>query len=247
MVDSGVPARAGEHGRGVLVRAPGRTALCVEGMRVSFLSILVLVGVAPAVAAPPFLEVPLSDVLEVFVLDRDLVAADAQNGGQRTERLRLNEQLVWSGARGRVGVAITDQRVLAVGVGSAAWQTAGRQRDETLPGAAQLGARVALVVTSKRVLGFDGGSGNLVESALGVREEVRAVRVGENVAVVVTDRRALGLSPVAGGFFPVKLQLEERLESVTAGANLATVTTNRRVLLFRTPTGSWEERRRTLH
>jgi hypothetical protein len=66
------------------------------------------------------------------------------------------------------------------------------------------------------------------------------------VAVVVTDRRALGLSPWVGGFFPTKVHLEERLESVDAGGNLATVTTDRRVLVFRTPTGTWEERRRTL-
>jgi len=215
-------------------------------MRVSFLSILVLIGVVPAVAAPPSLEVPLSDILEVFLLDRDLVAVDAESGGQLTARLRLSEQLVWSGARGRVGVAITDQRVLAVAVGSAAWQIAEGQRDETLPERAQLGERVALVVTSKRVLGFDGGSGNLVETSLGIRETVQAVRVGDNVAVVVTDRRALGLSPVAGGFFPAKLQLAERLESVQAGPNLVTLTTNRRVLLFRTPTGTWEERLRRL-
>jgi len=215
-------------------------------MRGCFLAILLLAGVDSAFAESPSLDVPLSDILEVFLLDRDLIAVDAESGAQRAARLRLNEKLLWSGARGRVGVAITDQRVLAVAVGSAAWQASERQRGETLPEQAQLGDRVALVVTSKRVLGFDGGSGNLVESALGVREKMEAVRVGDNVAVAVTDRRALGLSPVAGGFFPVKLQLAERIESVQAGPNLVTLTTNRRVLLFRTPTGTWEERTRTL-
>ena len=64
-----------------------------------------------------------------------------------------------------------------------------------------LGDRVALVVTEQRVLGFDGGSRNLVERRLGPREQVLRTEVAANVAVVVTDRRALGLSPFAGGFF----------------------------------------------
>jgi hypothetical protein len=154
--------------------------------------------------------------------------------------------VLWTGARGRVGVALTDQRVLAVAVGSGAWQEADRHLDEELPGDALLGDRVALIVTSRRILGFDGGSGNLVESRLGIRERVLALRVGENVAVAVTDRRALGLSPMVGGFFEAKLSLAERLESLTAAANLAIVTTDRRVLIFRAPSGSWEQRLRTL-
>ena len=206
---------------------------------------LILLTAALAAAQQPD-EVPLADVLEVLVLDRQLVAVDARGGGQRELALRLEERVLWTGARGRVGVALTDQRVLAVAVGSAAWQEADRQRDEELPGDALLGDRVALVVTSRRILGFDGGSGNLVESRLGIRERVLALRAGENVAVAVTDRRALGLSPMVGGFFEAKLSLAERFESLTAAANLATVTTDRRVLIFRAPSGSWEQRLRTL-
>jgi hypothetical protein len=191
-------------------------------------------------------EVPLADVLEVLVLDRQLVAIDARGGGQKATPLRLAERVSWKGARGKVGVALTDQRILAVAAGSAAWQEADRHRRETLPTEALLGDRVALVVTSRRAIGFDGDSGNLVESRLGVRERVQAARTGENVAVVVTDRRALGLSPTVGGFYETTLHLEERLESVDAASNLATVTTSRRVLIFRAPSGSWEERRRTL-
>jgi hypothetical protein len=191
-------------------------------------------------------EVPLADVLEVLVLDRNLVAIDAEGGGQRDVQLRLEERLLWTGARGRVGVALTDQRILAVAVGSAAWQSENRLRGEVVPDRALLGDRVALVVSSLRVLGFNGGSGNFAETRLGPREKVLALRTGENVAVVVTDRRALGLSPSVGGFFETPINLVERLESVEAAANLATVTTHRRVLIFRAPSGSWEERLRTL-
>lgn len=202
--------------------------------------------VAVVAIAQPADEIPLADSLEVLILDRQLVAIDARSGGQLEESLRLGERVVWSGSRGRVGVVFTDQRVLAVTSRSAAWQSEDLRREETLPSAARLGDRVALVVTSHRALGLDGGSSNLVESRLGIREQVWAERVGENVAIVVTDRRALGVTPAKGGFFEAKILAGERLESATATSNLATVTTDRRVLIFRATTGSWEERRRTL-
>ena len=191
-------------------------------------------------------EISLADSLEVLVLDRQLVAIDAQSGGQLEERLRLGEQVLWSGSRGRVGVVFTDQRILAVTTTSAAWQSEELTREERLPPSALLGDRVALILTSHRAIGLDGGSSNLVESRLGIREEIWAERVGENVAIVVTDRRALGVSPARGGFFEAKILSGERFESATATSNLATVTTDRRVLVFRAPTGSWEERRRSL-
>lgn len=203
-------------------------------------------GPGLASAQIPSDEVPLEDVLELLVLDRNLIAVDARQGGQRTLRLRLEERVLWTGSRGKVGVVLTDQRILAVASGSGAWQQESRELNETLPARAILGDRVALVLTSNRALGFDGGSGNLVESRLGIREKVLANSIGANVAVIVTDRRSLGLSPLVGGFFPVKMNLVEKLESVTAGANLATVTTDRRVLIFRAPSGSWEERNRSL-
>ena len=78
--------------------------------------LLTLLTAALAAAQQPD-EVPLADVLEVLVLDRQLVAVDARGGGQRELALRLDERVLWTGARGRVGVALTDQRVLAVAVG----------------------------------------------------------------------------------------------------------------------------------
>ena len=43
------------------------------------------------------------------------------------------------------------------------------------------------------------------------------------------------------------LLLKERIESIDARANLVTLTTDRRLLVFRSPSGSWEERRRQLN
>lgn len=207
-----------------------------------------IAGLAASAAAAQTLvpapdQVPLEDLLEILLLERQVVAIDAEGGGQTTAELRLKERVTWSGTRGKVGVVLTDQRVLAVSTLSAAWQEADYQRRERPPQTATLGDRVALMVTSQRAIGYDGGSGNLVEYRFGPNEALHSYRVGSNVAVVVTDRKVLGLSPRAGGFFEAQLQLHEGVEKVEARANLATVTTGRRVLIFRAPTGSWSERR----
>jgi hypothetical protein len=185
---------------------------------------------------------PLADLLQIVIRPRTLLAIDGSQGGQREERLERGESVVWHATRGRVGVVLTDRRLLAVATGSASWQEERWRSAERRPVDAALGDRVALVVTSQRAIGFDGGSGNLVTSSLGPRERVVHDAAGENVGVILTDRRALGVSPFVGGFFEVRLQTGETLESLVAAANLATLTTSRRILVFRSDTGSWAER-----
>jgi hypothetical protein len=194
----------------------------------------------------PRSQVPLAQLLDIIVLPRTVLAVDATTGGEIEQSLNLGETVLWQATRGRVGAVITDERLLLVATNSAAWQRTRFRQGELRPSSVLLGDRVALVTTGKRALGFDGGSGNLVESSLGPREVVLENAVGENVGVVVTDRRALGLSPFKGGFFPVKLNLGERPESIVAKANLVTLTMPNRILIFRSTTGSWEERRRDL-
>ena len=191
-------------------------------------------------------EFPLADVLEIIELDRKLLAVDARTGGQLELDLRLGERVHWRATRGRVGMALTDQRILAVAVASGTWQQIEIQNGEQVPGHPELGDRVGLLLTTRRAIGFDGGSRNLLEAPLGLRERVLATAVGRNVAVVVTDRRALGLSPSVGGFFDTPVQLGETVERIVAESNIATVTTPRRLLIFRTPTGTWEIRLRDL-
>jgi hypothetical protein len=190
---------------------------------------------------------PLADLLQIVIRPRSLLAIDGSQGGQREERLERGESVVWHATRGRVGVVLTDRRVLAVTTGSAAWQEERWRSGERRPPDAALGDRIALLATSKRAIGFDGGSGNLVTSSLGPRERVVHDATAENVGVIVTDRRALGVSPFVGGFFEVSLQTGETLDSLVASANLATLTTSRRILVFRADTGGWSERRLDLH
>lgn len=185
---------------------------------------------------------PLLDLLEIIVLPRAILAIDAGGGGQLEERLLRGERVLWTESQGRVGVVLTDQRVLAVSTISASWQSIRYRRGEIMPERATLGDRVALLLTNKRAVGFDGNSGNLIERSMGPGEPILGFAVGENVAVVVTPRRALGLSPFTGGFFETSIHVGEKLESTVAQANMATVTLSNRLLFFRAPTGSWEER-----
>ena len=214
-------------------------------MRAHFtLGLLILVPLAAY--AQRLDEVPLEDILQVLVLDREIFAIDARGGGQVSLRLEIGEQVHFTETRGRVGIVLTDRRVLAVTNRSGAWQEERYRMAEPPPTHAKLGDRVALVTTTQRVLGFDGGSGNLITSEIGPHENLPWSAVGENVVVVLTNRRALGLSPHVGGFFPVPIHLGERIESVTADSNFATVVTTRRILIFKAPSGSWVEKSRNL-
>jgi hypothetical protein len=205
-----------------------------------------LFAASPAVSQPVDERVPLVDLLEIAFLGRDIVLLGGESG-KPSVRLLKGEQVVWHGSRGIVAVVITDQRLLAAGSRSSAWQEDRYRQGEAPPAGALLGDRLALLTTAQRAVGFSGTTGNLIEYRLGPRETVVSAHVGENVAVVVTDRVALGLSPTTGGFFDTEIQLHERIERVDTRSAVATVRTSRRLLVFTASTGLWSERRREIN
>jgi len=205
-------------------------------------ALLALFLAAPALAQPDRGAFPLEDRLQLIVLPRSLIAIDGRTGGQREEALDLGEQVLSQRADGRVGIALTDRRILAIATSSGSFQEARFARGEALATEPELGDRVALFVTNRRLIGFDGGSGNLVETRLGPREFVIGTAIANSVAIAATSRRALGLSPFRGGFFEVRLGLDERRTSLTASGDVATLATEDRILTFRAASGSWEER-----
>jgi hypothetical protein len=189
--------------------------------------------------------VPLGQLLEI-VFEQDAVIAFDAEGGSIAQRLEIGESVLWHETQGAVGIVLTDRRLLAVAANSGSWQEARYGRGESAPGHVLLGDRVAIAATSERAVGFDGGSGNLVEYRFGPQESVVATRTGSNVGVVATDRKLLGLSPFVGGFFTTPLFVRERLEKMSPSPNLMTVTTDRRFLVFRSDTGVWTELNRPL-
>jgi hypothetical protein len=203
--------------------------------------------VTAAAAALAQNQSPLSPLLEVQVLGRELLAIDSEGGGQRSERLERGETVLYTRSQGRVGVVVTDRRLLAIATRSGSWQQARYRHGEPAPADVEIGDRVALALMQTRAVGFDGGSRNIVESSIGPRETVVDSAVGPNVVVVITDRRALGLSADRGGFFEVPIRLGEQIQSLTAFANHATLQTSQRLLIFRGPAATWEEKRLPVH
>jgi hypothetical protein len=208
------------------------------------LPVLFLVGRAATaqVGEPARDEVPLEDLLEIVVLSHELVAIDATAGDINLE-LHLGEKVQWKGTRGRVGIALTGERMLAVSTGSSTWAELRYLNSERPPTGASLGDRVALITTNQRAIGFVASTGRLAEYRLGPQEVLRDSGVAANVGVVITNRLALGLSSEAGGFFTSKLQLKEKIRSLEMRANVGMIRTDRRLLTFRGPSGTWSERR----
>ena len=207
-----------------------------------FPAALSLLLCATAVAARDS-DSPLSPLLELQIIGREVLSIDSENGGQRTERLERGEAVLYTRSQGRVGVVVTDRRMLAIATGSGSFQVARYRKGEGPPSDVSIGDRVALAMMQSRAVGFDGNSHNIVESTIGPREIVLDTAVGPNVAMVVTDRRALGLSADRGGFFEVRLRVGEQFQSASAYANHATLQTSQRLLIFRGPDAAWEERR----
>ncbi len=202
-------------------------------------------GTAAAQSRQPG-DTPIEDLLEIVFLPRHVLAIDAQ-GGQTREQLELNEEVVWWRSRGRVGVVLTDRRILAVGTDSGAWQTERLRLSERIPDGAFLGDRLAVILTRQRLLAFSSLGRNLVETEIGPNERVTHVEVNSNAGVVLTPRRAIGVSPFVSTLREESLQLGERIESISVRSNVAVIRTQRRLLTFRAPTGSWAERRIELY
>lgn len=184
----------------------------------------------------------LEDTVSVVFLDRELVAHAASG---RTSRLRLEvgEKLVWQGARGRIGFAVSNRRVFGFRT-TTGWSARSLRSGEVSPSRPQLGPRLALFVTSQRALAYDG---RWHEESIGPQEAVSQVSAGSRVALVVTNRRALGVAPGAVGFVAAPIGVHEKLESARTIASSAEVTTTKRLLFFSGPAGNWTEQDRTLH
>lgn len=182
----------------------------------------------------------------VEVLGRELYAL-LESGGPLRERLEKGERVEWSGARGRVGLVLTNRRALAVSPGAPSWREAPRRLNERLGGSPQLSGRVALLLSDQRVLAYDADALRWVEATIGPHERLLDSRTAQAIVLAVTERRALGLASGSGRFAELSIQVGEQFESLSALADVGTVRTNRRVLVFRGASGSWGVDSRPLH
>jgi hypothetical protein len=179
-----------------------------------------------------------TDVVTVEQDRRDLFGFDSVSGRTASYRLEVGEAVHFSESRGRVGLVLTNRRALGIGPGTG-FREVRFPPNEVPPEFGLVEDQVALVVTSKRILGFIGNGGQWVEEGLSPSESAQAIRVGSGVAVVATNRRALGLGTNLGGFVALDLQVREVLESFSVQDTLATLRTNKRILVFGAPRGTW--------
>ena len=205
-----------------------------------------LVGTA-ASAQGTFIQAPLNNLIDVLVIDRELLAFDALGTKNFRVRLELDEEVIWSGAQGLVGVVLTTRRALAATPAASPWQEVRWRTSEVPAESAEVSDRLVVLATRKRVLAFDSVGALWLENSIGPGEYVTTLRAGQNSGVVVTNRRALGIAPDAHGFFDTNLRLHENIERVNADANLATIMTSQRILVFRGEVGSWSEVDRRIH
>ena len=223
-------------------RAQGRRLMPKAGrwIGVAALTLALIAGLASGPVRAEQYE--LEDTVSVVAIDRELIA-HAANGRTSKLRLEVGERIRWHGARGRIGFAVSNRRVLGFRQ-TTGWTALDLRVGEvsTLPPG--LGPRLALLVTTQRAIAFDG---QWAQDSIGPQEVVSHARVGSRVALVVTQRRALGVAPGGAGFVPVSLQIHEGVESVRTMAGSGEITTRRRLLFFSGPGGSWSERPRTLH
>jgi len=183
---------------------------------------------------------PIEDQLEIIQRERELLAVDAWTHAIVSVEIELGENVLWTGVRGRIALAVTNRRMLAVVPGSAQWAERPFELRESGPERILLQDRVALLVTDRRVLGFEGVSGSWSETNLVPRERVLAAVAGTNVAIAVTHTRAVGVAAARGGMFETRLGIRENVETIHAQGSLATVTTRIRLLTFRAPDGNWQ-------
>ena len=191
--------------------------------------------------------VVLEDTISIDHIGRDLYAFDSQGGGRNKLELELRENVEFIQARGRVGLVVTNRRLLAISAGRGGWRSLPLQISERGRTHEWLSSRIALVVTPRRIIGFDAGIGSWVEVGVGPLEDVQDARVSSSTAVVLTENNAYGLSPDAGGFFAQPLQVHEEVESVSANGTIGRVLTSRRLLIFKSSTGTWTSTERPIH
>lgn len=189
-------------------------------------------------------EVERVDVIAIERDGRELYAFDSLTGGRVSVRLEVAEEVLFEASRGRIGVVVTDRRALGVAPGRD-WGEFRFRLDEAPAESVLVEDRLALLVSNRRALAFNGALG-WIDEALAPNEFATAVRVGAAVGVVTTNRRALGIAPSRRDFASEAFQVRESLESVTTQDTLVTVRTPRRILVFSAPRGTWSTQKRRL-
>ena len=195
---------------------------------------------------PGVVATPLVDLIDVIVRRREVIAVDPVRGGTKRAALLVGEDVLWSGARGKVAIVVTDRRILGTTTSHGGWHAIRLKVHESDPRSIMLGDRVALIVTDMRAIGLSAGGKTFTTNLIGTTEKPFDVVVGDNVAAMITDRRLLALSGFFPGFAETLIGVHEDVEFTSTLPNFISVGTHQRVLVFRGTTGAWAAERVSL-
>jgi hypothetical protein len=190
----------------------------------------------------PYAEEEIEDLIDIAESKGKIIAI-IEGGKTITFDLRPDEEVLWSGSRGYLGVFLTDQHFFVISTSLSAWRALPLRLDESGKGVASLSPYIALLVTKNRAVGFDATSNRFVETLLPIHDELLAAEVERYVAVVITSSRAFGLAAESSAFTQIILGIRETIEDIKLTSSKATVRTSDRLLTFETSGSAWKEHR----
>jgi hypothetical protein len=180
------------------------------------------------------------DGVSVVQAGDEVVAIDTVRGLRSSVRLRLEEEVLASDARGRIGVARTSQRLLGLRVG-AGWEELSYNREERArpPAQTHIARSAALVPLGRRLAAFTAKSRRWFESSLAGDEALIGVRESRELLVAVTTRRLLAVDPALGDFVQFALDGDESARDASTADRAITILTDQRALTYTAGSGLW--------
>ena len=213
-----------------------------------FLTILIAASVVLLLLARPLKseddvedkDIYIEDLVAIQQIGREVIAIrDGRN--PVPYKLRLAEKVLWKDSKGALGAVLTNSRFLTISVTSKGWHEISLNLHEADEASALLSPYIALLVTAKRVFGFDYMSKLFVEHWLQIDQEFVATNVNMHVAVVVSTRKALGFGMGCKTFAEIPIRVHEKFDSLETKSRLGTVLTTNRILIFHARDCLWTE------
>ena len=185
------------------------------------------------------------DSVDVQIVGKEILGT---RDGRSASRVRLenSEYVHWIGARGALGLALTNRRILAISTTSSGWLETRLLRLDGQVGI-EGGREVALIITNRRLLFFRAAAGTFIEIFLGPGEELLSSSAGDEVAVAVSNRRAIGISAKFERPSELKLHVQEEFLSLKVLDTAANLRTSKRLLSFHGSLGGWKEEVLPIH
>lgn len=181
-------------------------------------------------------------LIDIQVVGRKVLAI--QKGETVLAReLDLDEGILFRGTQGRMGLVMTNRRLLVVSTFTSDWVELPLRIEEVAEGKAPkvlLSDFLVMVVTRQRLLGFDSQRNVWVKAGIPVNEIVAKALIDKRVAVAITGTTAWGFAFGSAFFVPERFQLGENVLQVETRPLNVNIRTNKRLLVFKSVTATWK-------